>query len=84
LEWTLKAGETLEFPAYVANYLMGIYDFLKETGVQAEQAGKPIVQTVSEAKPTVGSANCIRCGAHFKNLRALGLHTAGKHPEVLL
>lgn len=29
LEWSIKAGETLTFPYYVADYLQGIYGFLK-------------------------------------------------------
>ena len=28
LEWSIKAGETVEFPKYVADYLRKIYDFL--------------------------------------------------------
>ena len=42
LEWSIKAGETLSFPEYVANYLMGIYGFLKHTNVKRSQG---------EAKP---------------------------------
>jgi hypothetical protein len=29
LEWTIKAGEKLEFPHYVADYLMSIFGFLE-------------------------------------------------------
>lgn len=29
LEWSIKAGETLSFPYYVADYLQSIYPFLK-------------------------------------------------------
>lgn len=28
-EWSIKAGETLTFPYYVADYLQHIYEFLK-------------------------------------------------------
>ena len=88
LEWSIKAGETLEFPAYVADYLVLIYPFLEVTGAKNEPPMKdeePIVgETTVVAKPTVGSVNCPKCGMHFKNTRALGLHYGSRHPEALL
>lgn len=90
LEWSIKAGETLEFPAYVADYLMKIYGFLKEE-ITASTSGVSTSPSISVsehetpvAKSSVGSVNCPKCGAHFKNTRALGLHYGFKHPEALL
>jgi hypothetical protein len=93
LEWSIKAGETLEFPGYVADYLMGIYSFLKVTGAQnepdtvVEEKTEGAFKTAAEAvkaKPSEGSLNCKFCGAHFKNVKALGLHFSARHPEILL
>lgn len=93
LEWTLKAGETLEFPAYVADYLRQVYSFLVETGAENEPEKTEsltvgevpeVTGTPEAAKPIEGSVNCKLCGAHFKNVKALGLHFAARHAEELL
>ena len=36
LEWSIKAGEKLEFPRYVADYLMSVFGFLEEYKVEKE------------------------------------------------
>ncbi len=91
LEWSLKAGETLEFPEYVADYLIKIYSFLKVTGAQNKPVETATVpdgyKTATEAmaaKPSEGSVNCKVCGVHFKSLKAIGLHFAARHPEILM
>ena len=87
LEWSLKAGETLEFPAYVAVYLKGIYSFLveQEPDIEVVAEEKPSEQPSQiGAVPTEGSVNCRLCGAHFKNVKALGLHFSARHAEALL
>lgn len=78
LEWSIKAGETLEFPDYVGNYLMGIYGFLKQI-----DDDKPKKKKKKSAKPETGSVRCKECGLYFKNEKALALHWAHNHPEKL-
>lgn len=81
LDWTIKAGETLNFPEYVANYLKKIYDFLEiEDEAKEEVKEEPKV----EAKAVEGQINCKYCGLPFKNSRALGLHIGIKHSDKLL
>jgi hypothetical protein len=80
LKWTLKAGETKIFPKYVADYLKGIYDFLKiEESVVEEN-----VPETTEAKPVEGMVSCKFCGMNFKNMRALGLHMGSRHSDEIL
>lgn len=79
LEWSIKPGETLEFPDYVAKYLKHIYDFLEVVDTPADM---PAAKT-AEANPDMGNIVCKHCGLNFKNYKALALHMAGKHPEKL-
>lgn len=90
-EWSIKAGQTLEFPGYVADYLKKIYDFLEykdeksETSTPEEaKTGEIKEATVEEAKPQDGIVSCKYCGQNFKNTRALGLHIGSKHTEKIL
>lgn len=91
LEWSIKAGETLEFPDYVAKYLMGIYEFLQEAerpkgkrDKGESPKGYKTAKEADEAKATTGSVNCKHCGSHFKSVKGLALHIAHAHPEVLM
>ena len=76
LEWSISAGETLEFPDYVADYLKGIYSFLEEPGK---------VEEVKEApKEEAGKIVCKYCGQAFKSTMNLGMHMGSKHGEKLI
>lgn len=93
LEWSIKSGETLKFPDYVAAYLKATYDFLdvvetpEETPVPTE--APPTEEKVEEPKIEVPvatsgmSAFCKTCGKSFTTLRGLALHKAFKHPGEL-
>ena len=72
LTWSIGAGETVKLPDYVANYLLTVYEFLKEV---AEEK-------VEIAEPKGGDA-CKLCGKTFKGYKAKALHYAAKHPELL-
>src|SRR4030042_3767087 len=82
LEWTIMAGETLEFPVYVADYLLGIFDFLKEVNeVKDEEAKKEIKKG---KKREAGKLICKYCGQSFRTSVNLGVHVGAKHPKELL
>lgn len=72
LTWTIKAGETVKMPAYVADYLIGVAEFLQEVAEEKE-----------EVKKAVGGDTCPKCGKTFKGYKAKALHYAAKHPELL-
>lgn len=77
-EWSIKAGETLEFPDYVADYLLKVYGFL-------EEVKKTEKLEVKEApKDTSGKFACKYCGQTFKTTMNLGVHLGSKHPEKLV
>lgn len=78
LEWTLKAGEELKFPEYVATYLKSIYEFLE---VKGEETETPVE---SSAKPVEGGAICKVCGKTLKGVKGLALHLAINHPDEIL
>lgn len=87
LEWTIKSGETVEFPDYVANYLKSIYDFLEVMEVEVETVPVELIEkseNTIEAKPATGNIVCKYCGANFKNEKAIALHLAHKHTKELL
>ena len=89
LEWSLKAGETLKFPEYVATYLKGIYDFLEVLGAEASPEPASVVDetpTVTEevAKPEEGGVLCKYCGKTLRGMKGLGLHFSHSHPNELL
>lgn len=78
-EWTIKAGEKVEFPCYVADALKNIYGFLEE--IKPEEV-KP--ETVVEAEPVIGGdLNCKFCGKTFTSKRNLGLHLGATHYDKL-
>lgn len=79
LEWNLKAGETAEFPAYVADYLMGIFDFLEEVKDQPKEEKKIEKAKAEEA----GKFICQTCRRTFRSAVNLGMHIGAKHPEKL-
>lgn len=79
LEWSIGPGETLEFPEYVADYLVEIYEFLDEVKVK-ETVRENEVQ---EADPN-GKLSCKICGAHMQGIRGLAMHMAHSHPDELL
>lgn len=85
LTWTLKAGETLDFPFYVADILMDRYE---QKDPKAKNRGIERVGDVEEkeevaAKPADGGVICQNCKKSFSSMRGLGLHIASKHPEVI-
>lgn len=87
--WTLLAGETKIFPAYVANYLRFIYGFLEEVEVPKdaiveEEVEEGVEEKVSLRKNTDGPLKCKTCGQEFVNIKGLGMHIAAKHPEMLM
>lgn len=98
LEWSLKAGEKLEFPVYVADYLSEVYPFLEKIEASEERPEK--VETNEEvssstadtkepvinytAMATEANVNCKFCGSHFRSVKGLGLHIAHAHPEKIL
>ena len=73
LEWSIKAGETLEFPHYVADYLMATFAFL-EVADKVE---------VKEEKKVEGSLVCKFCGRSFDKPRALSMHMGTSHTDEL-
>ena len=80
LEWTIKAGEKLEFPEYVANFLLGIYGFLEEYKVEK----LPEKEEEKEAEPEdfVGF-KCKFCDKVFDKKRALSMHMGATHADEL-
>jgi hypothetical protein len=89
LEWSIKAGESLKFPDYVANYLKGIYGFLEivetleptEIGVVGETP-PTVIEDV--AKPEEGGVLCKFCGKILRGMKGYGLHLSHVHPAELL
>ena len=83
LEWSLGPGQTMEFPAYVADYLKEVHGFLdlKKDKVTTVSNGGSTTPSVSTPAPE-GSV-CQHCGKTYKNTRGLALHIAAKHPEKL-
>jgi hypothetical protein len=77
LEWSIKAGETLEFPDYVADYLKGIYGFLEE--VKEKKEG-----VVEASKEPTGKIVCKYCGQTFKTPMNLAMHMGSRHPEKIM
>jgi hypothetical protein len=75
LEWTIKAGETLEFPKYVADYLRNVYGFLVEVTKKKED-----VETVIEGNKMF---LCKFCDKSFETARKLGMHMGAAHAEEL-
>lgn len=88
LEWSLECGETLEFPAYVADYLKSIYGFLDEkqpvATIEPISEPEPVSEEPVVAKAKTGNVSCKACGLPFGNERALGLHVAARHPELII
>lgn len=82
LEWNLKSGETLEFPAYVADYLKKIYDFLEVVSTIVETP-KEVIGEVPVATKTEGQVICRGCQKEFKSPTAVAMHMAHHHPELL-
>lgn len=97
LEWSLMAGETLTFPEYVANYLKQIYGFLTEVGQDGTPV-ETVTVAPSEATQTVNTVEtttitvddkepvklvCRGCGKSFRGPKALALHLAARHEELL-
>ena len=80
MEWSLRAGETAEFPAYVADYLKSIYNFLEERGKPETEKEKKEVKT-AEARAK-GEFVCPICNRSFLRANHLGLHLS-KHPDYL-
>ena len=85
LTWSLPAGTTLEFPEYVADYLLSIYGFLEkvvETVVEAPVVEESEVEaTVPSTSETPSMLVCKSCGQSYPSARGIALHMAGKHPE---
>lgn len=94
-EWTIKAGEKLEFPEYVAKYLKSVYGFLQVESepvntleVDVQSTNRATDEDKEEGNTPVaqaqdGSVRCRHCGETFKNMKGLALHISFKHPEKL-
>jgi hypothetical protein len=83
LTWTIKAGEKVKVPAYVADYLMSVY---AQTDPNATNRGLEVEEDTEEKTeiPVVkGDGVCKQCGKSFKSPRAMALHWAAKHPDLL-
>ena len=88
LEWTIKAGEKVDFPDYVAEYLKYIYPFLKEVKpvvtVSADGSTGPSTSVSKKAEGKLGgSFKCKYCPKSFTTKKGLGLHMGFKHYEKL-
>lgn len=89
-EWTIRAGEQKEFPAYVANYLKGIYPFLEIKGEgNAAQIPNMEAQAAEEnpipkAQSVEGGILCPQCGKTLTGAKGYALHLAHAHPEILI
>jgi hypothetical protein len=98
LEWTIKAGEKLEFPAYVADYLLKTFGFLEEYKIEKEPEIKnPKSETKSETKfetkseieevnpeeENQGGYKCKFCGKVYDKKRALSMHMGATHADEL-
>lgn len=83
LEWTIKAGEKLEFPEYVAKYLMSIFGFLEEYKVEKKLEEEKVkeVEDVKETKE--GVFTCKFCGKTFDKKRAFSMHIGATHADEL-
>lgn len=80
LIWTIKAGETVEIPEYVANVLVKRYEFL--TISEIPQGKKE--EDIPKAKPSDGSIRCKHCGQIFSSTKGVALHIAHKHTETII
>lgn len=80
LEWSIKAGEKLEFPEYVANYLMGIFGFLEEYKVEKLPEKEKEPEVTSEE---VTGFKCKFCGKVYDKKRALSMHMGTTHADEL-
>ena len=79
LEWTIKAGETVEFPAYVADYLRKIYSFLEE-----KKATEVKVEVAESKVGGSGKLVCPKCGKVFVAKKGFALHMAMKHTDEIV
>ena len=77
LEWTIKVGETVEFPVYVADLLLKIYPFLQEVKNEKEA-------TVKRQGKKSGEHVCKYCQRSFKRAKDLGLHMGLKHTNEII
>lgn len=94
LMWSIGPGETVEFPAYVAEYLMGVFGFLElvesvtatandeDTGEEEKEEEK---EEKKEVKKTSipGKLICKYCGKSFDTKRKLGMHMGAAHADEL-
>jgi len=80
LEWSIKAGEKLEFPEYVANYLMSIFGFLEE--YQVEKLPEKVEEPEAAPEDFVGF-KCKFCGKVYDKKRALSMHMGTTHADEL-
>ena len=80
LEWTIKAGETVDFPDYVADYLMNIYG---QKDPDAKNQFLVVVGEATEKVKVVDKLVCQWCGKKYTSLRGKALHIAARHPDKL-
>jgi len=86
LEWSIKSGEELEFPAYVARYLKGVFVFLdvKEKTVPEEAVVGEVLGEPEVVVPDTSSGfMCTYCGKSFETKKGLGMHMGRSHAEEL-
>ena len=79
LTWSIKRGEDVKFPEYVADYLLSVFPFL-----EARETVEETKEVSSSVESESGEITCKYCGQTFKNAKAYGLHMAFKHKEELL
>ena len=81
-EWSIRSEEKIEFPAYVADYLKKIYNFLEE--VKPAEKTEEVKEEVKEAEPVpTGPFICKFCGKSFTSKRNLGLHLGATHYDKI-
>jgi hypothetical protein len=81
LEWSIKAGEKLEFPRYVADYLMSVFGFLEEYKVEKEPEIKKEAEKSEEE--SADGYKCKFCGKVYNKKRALSMHMGTTHADEL-
>lgn len=85
LKWSLPVGETLEFPAYIAEYLLRIYSFLRVVKKESVEVDEPKVKRSKKAVvASKGKTECPYCDRTFTGRGQLGVHIGSKHLDIIL
>ena len=81
LEWSIRVGEKVEFPEYVADYLKKTYSFLQVISKEEVKEKKEEVLEVKGKK--AGGFTCRFCGRDFSGKVQLGVHIGTKHTDKI-